>query len=530
MTTPHPPSTPSQPFAAARVYLVGAGPGDAGLITLRGVECLRRADLVLYDYLVNPRILRHAPAAAEKTCLGRHGAHAAAKAARAGGRPPADGPIWTPQQIQQAMIQAAQAGKTVVRLKGGDPAIFARGADEMAALAEAGIPYEVVPGVTAALAAASYTGIPVTHRELSSAVALVTGQEDESKPQTALDFQALARFPGTLVMYMGVTTVRAWTSALIAAGKPEDTPAVVVRRCSWPDQVVCHCTLGAVAAEIERLRLRPPVIVLLGEAVRLGPTLDWFSRRPLFGTTVLVTRPAHQADDLTVLLEEQGANVVVQPAIEIVPPGDWAPVDAAIETLDQFDWIGFSSSNGVQFFLNRLLEQGRDLRHLANCRLAAVGPGTANALAAFHLRADVQPAEFRAEALAEAMLNAGAAGQRVLLIRASRGREILAETLQAARCRVQQVVVYTSQDVTAPEVSVRESLAAGKIDWVTVTSSAIARSLHAMFGADIGQARLASISPVTSATLRSLGLAPAAEAADYTMRGVVNAILRASRS
>jgi uroporphyrinogen III methyltransferase/synthase len=269
--------------------------------------------------------------------------------------------------------------------------------------------------------------------------------------------------------------------------------------------------------------MRPPVVVILGAVAGLPRDADWFERRPLFGQTVLVTRPAHQAQDLTGPLTELGARVLLQPAIEIREPDDWTAVDAALQRLADFDWLVFSSVNGVQAILNRLLHLGHDLRALGRVKLAAIGPATREALAAYHLRADLQPARFHAEDLAAALVER-AAGQRFLLARASRGREVLADELQAAGGQVEQVVVYESTDVRAPHSEALEQLRAGHIDWVTVTSSAIARSLSQLFGAELERAKLVSISPLTSATLRELGLRPAAEAREATMAGVIAAI------
>ncbi len=499
-------SNPNATFG--RVYLVGAGPGDPGLITLRGVECLRRADVVLYDYLVNPRILDHAAPAAVCICLGRHGRDR----------------IWSQHEINDRMVAEARAGHTVVRLKGGDPAVFGRLADETDVLTAAGVPFEIVPGITAALAVGSHAGIPLTHRGLSSAVALVTGHEQDEKAHTALDFAGLAAFPGTLVLYMGVTSAADWTSTLIAAGKPADTPTAIVRRCSWPDQRTVHCTLGTVVATLVEQKVRPPVIFVVGQVASLDTTIDWFTARPLHGQRVLVTRPRGQIDTLARRLEELGAGVLTQPAIEIVPPHDWSPVDTAIERLSQYDWIVFSSSNGVQAFLNRLTTVGRDLRSLARAKLAAIGPATAEALAACHLTVDAQPREYRAEALAET-LAPEARGKRFLLIRASRGREVLAERLREAGATVDQVVVYRSLDVEQPDPDVAAVLKAGRVDWITVTSSAIARSLVRLFGDDLRAAKLVCISPLTSETLVDAGFPVAAVATEYTTDGIIDAIV-----
>jgi uroporphyrinogen III methyltransferase/synthase len=495
---------------AGRIYLVGGGPGDPGLLTLRGRECLQRADVVLYDYLVNPRVLDHAPQA-ELVCLGRHRYDR----------------VMDQSEINTRLVELALGGRVVVRLKGGDPAVFGHLAEEVEALRAANVEYEIVPGVTAASAAASYAGIPLTWRDAASAVAFITGQEGHDK-QSQLDFGALARFPGTLVFYMGVTTVQHWTAGLIAAGMPPDTPAACVLRASWPDQQTLLSTLGQMAERIEQQRVRPPAIFIVGRVAGLSGTIDWFSRRPLAGVTVLATRPLRpadlMADPLAEQLAELGANVLRQPAIEIGDPPDWQLVDAAIAALARFDWVVFSSANGVDAFLGRLLAGGRDLRALGAVRLAAIGPGTADALARYHLLADVVPGEYRAEALAAALANR-ARGQRFLLVRASRGRQILAEQLRAAGGSVDEVVAYTSRDVSEPDAQIAERLKSGRIDWITVTSSAIARSLAAMFGQGLCSAKLASISPITSSVLREAGFEPTVEASQYTTSGLVTAIL-----
>ena len=496
-----------------KVYLVGAGPGDPGLITLKGVECLRRADLVLYDYLVNQALLSYVPPKAETLCLGHH--------QQRGGT--------GQDQINARMIAAAREGKIVVRLKGGDPDVFGRGAEETGALAAAGIPYETVPGVTAALAAAAYAGIPITHAERSSAVALVTGQERHGKKGSTLDYGALADFPGTLVFYMGVTSASQWSEALLRRGKPPDTPVAIVRRCSWHDQRTICCTLARVAGVIAEERLRPPAVIFVGPVVSLAPEVSWFAARPLFGTRVLVTRPRHQSGALVEGLSALGAEVLTQPAIEISEPADWGPADRALENLDAYDWLVFSSANGVWYLLSRLLERHGDLRRLGKVKLAAIGPGTAEELRSFRLCADLVPGVYRAESLAEALV-AEAAGGRFLLARASRGREVLAEQLLAAGAAVEQIVVYRSRDVDRPDPGVAAALAAGRIDWITVTSSAIAQSLVRLFGDELRRAKLASLSPITSEALRRAGLEPAVEATSYTMAGLVEAILAGNKT
>ncbi|HZN34763.1 MAG TPA: uroporphyrinogen-III synthase, partial [Pirellulaceae bacterium] len=381
-------------------------------------------------------------------------------------------------------------------------------------------------------------------RDSASAVALVTGQEDADKEASSLDYAALANFPGTLVFYMGVTTAGHWTQALIAAGKSSATPVAIVRRVSLPGQQRLDTTLGEVADVVKDQHLRPPVVFIVGDVAANGPAWSWFERRPLFGQKVLVTRPAHQSDDLAQPLAEMGAAVLLQPVIKIYPPGvrshiepeflddlvkrlplhgRWEHVDRALELLDRQDWLVFSSSNGVRYLLSRLPAIGKDARWLDNVKIAAIGSATADELAKFHLRPDLVPDEFRAEALAAALAG-GAAGKRFLLVRASRGREVLADELTKAGGIVEQVVAYESVDVESADPEIAAQMADGKIDWTTVTSSAIARSLARLFGESLRRTKLVSISPVTSATLRELGFEPAAEAKEYTMAGVVAAI------
>jgi uroporphyrinogen III methyltransferase/synthase len=499
------------PSAIGKVYLVGAGPGDPGLLTLRGAECLRKADVVLYDYLASPELLIGLRPEVELVCLGKHGR----------------GRLLSQAEINDRMVNEARRGQTVVRLKGGDPSIFARLSEELAALDAASVPYEIVPGITAAQAAASHAGIPLTNRDEASCVAFVTGQERADKDGgDALDYAALARFPGTLVFYMGVTTAPQWSRALVAHGKSPQTPVAIVRHCSLPDQQTIYTSLAQVGDHLGHGKLRPPAIVIVGDVAAAKDTANWFTSRPLFGLTILVTRPEHQLESIAAKLRHVGADVLVQPAIEISEPRDWQPVDAAIERLADFDWLVFSSSNGVYYFLRRLLALGRDLRALGGVQIAAIGPATADALAQYYLAADVEPESYRAEALAGA-LTAQATGKRFLLARASRGREGLAQMLTAAGGQVTQVVVYESRDVANPSDDVLAALNAGRIAWTTVTSSAIARSLVAMFGEALRQTQLVAISPLTAEVLVNLGHPPAIVAESYTSDGVIAAILAA---
>lgn len=494
------------------VFLIGAGPGDPGLLTLRGAELLARCDVVLYDGLSNPDLLRHAPEA-EHICVGKHG----------------QSRIWKQDEIIAETIRHAQAGRTVGRLKGGDPAIFARTSEEVEALTAAGIDFEIVPGITAALAAGSYAGIPITDRRLASAVALVTGHEQPGKSQSTLDWRALASFPGTLVIYMGVTSAADWTGQLLAAGKPPETPAALVRRCSLSDQQTIHCRLDEVVQRLTPAsKMRPPVIVILGPVTQLATTMDWVRRRPLHGQHILVTRPQGQNDELAEPLTRLGATVTRFPVIEIGSPEDQSAVDNTIAALEQFDVIAFSSRNGVQYFLDRMIQLGKDMRRLAGIEIAAVGQQTAAALARYHLRADLVPDDYRAASLAH-QLAPTANGKRFLLIRASRGGDDLRQGLIAAGGIVSEVVAYSHRDVTVADPEVARQLDEGKFDWLTITSSGSAKSLFQLFGDHLLTAKIASLSPVTSDAIRRLGLQVSAEADPYTMTALVDAIAAASQ-
>jgi uroporphyrinogen III methyltransferase/synthase len=495
-----------------RVFLVGAGPGNPGLLTLRAVECLSRADLVLYDRLATAQLLDHAPAAVH-TCVSDLGPYAERR------------PL-----IHKAMIDAARAGKIVVRLKGGDPFLFGRGGEEAEALHAAGIPFEVVPGVTAGLGAAAYAGIPLTHRAFSSAVAFVTGHEDPAKEILAIDWAALARFPGTLVFYMGVARLGRISSALIENGKPGSTPAALVHWATTPRQRTLVTTLAELPDAATAEGFTAPSLVLIGPVVSLRERINWFERRPLFGKRVLVTRPRHQAGGMIRQLEELGAVPVALPTVEIREPPDWTPVDTALGQLARYQWLVFTSTNGVRFFFQRLLKTGRDLRALGSIHLAAIGPSTDDALRTYHLKADLIPPQYRSESLAAA-LRERVVGQRVLLARANRGRDLLREELSKS-AEVDQIAVYSQIDALVSGAEPLKQLRRGEIDYVTMTSSNIARSLILALDEETcgrirdGNIQLVSISPVTSQTVRDLGLPVAAEAKEYTSKGLIDALVR----
>ncbi|WP_404310305.1 uroporphyrinogen-III C-methyltransferase [Neorhodopirellula lusitana] len=493
------------------VALVGAGPGHPELLTLRGQSWLSRCDVVLYDGLSNAEMLAHAPQA-KHICVGKHG----------------QSRIWTQPEIIQETLRHAQMGCCVVRLKGGDPAVFARTSEEVDALVAADINFEIVPGITAALAAGSYAGIPITHRGIASAVALVTGHEQPGKTKSDLDWPALAAFPGTLVIYMGVTTVETWTHALLEAGKAPDTPCAILRRCSLPDQQQILCRLDEIVGHLTPAsRFRPPVITIVGEVTKLAETMDWFTKRPLHGQHVLVTRPSQQADELARPLTELGACSTVQSVIEIQPPDDWAPIDLFIDELNKTDILAFASVNAIQYFMQRLFERGFDTRKLGSTKLAVVGDATARKLADYHLHADIIPPEFTAKSLLHTLQTTEElpSAPSIRIVRANRGNNDLIDGLKSSGIDVRQAAAYQNVDVDRADEKIHEQLRNGEIDWVTVTSSATARNLHRLFGEDLSQCRLAAISPITAGVLEDLGYTVAAVAQTYTMQGLIDAIV-----
>ncbi len=495
------------------VYLVGAGPGDPGLLTRRGHDVLARAEVIVYDHLAAPRLLDLAPKDCLRISAGKTIGHCTLSQA----------------EINAVLVEHAGLGRRVVRLKGGDPYVFGRGAEEAEHLRAHGIPFRVVPGVTAALGATSYAGIPVTHRDAASAVAFVTGHDDPDVPGR-LDWPALARFPGTLVVYMGVTRLAALCRALVREGKPASTPAALVQSGTTPGQRTVVATLADLADRVAEAGLGPPALLVVGDVVARRPDLGWFEALPLFGRRVVVTRPVDESDRSAGSLEALGAEVLPAPTVEILPIADPGPLDSAIDRLGSFDWLVFTSGNGVRHFLDRLDARGRDLRALGSIKLAAIGPATAEALGAYRLKADLVPDSYRSEALAKA-LAPHAAGRRILLARADRGRAVLKDELSRI-ADVEQVPTYRNADVDALPPDVLARIEGGSVDWITLTSSAIAERLYTLLPESarrrVGrEIRLATISPVTTAAVARLGWPVAAEAEVYTWDGVVEAIVAA---
>ncbi len=500
-------------MSEARVYLVGAGPGDPGLVTLRGREVLALADVVVYDALISERLLDHAPAEAERIYVGKRAAQH----------------TLSQEEINALLVEKARAGATVVRLKGGDPYVFGRGGEEALALVEAGIDFEVVPGVTAAIAAPACAGIPVTHRHMASGVALVTGHEADDKTDSALDWDALARWPGTLVFYMGVKNLAAISANLIAHGRSAETPAAAIRRGTTPRQQTITGTLATLPQAAEQAGLEPPAVILVGDVVVLRDRLQWFERRPLFGRRIVVTRARAQASELAKRLEAAGAETLEAPAIRIEPPDDPAALQTAARHAASFHWIVFTSVNGVEAYFEALADAGLDARALASARIATIGPATAERLARFGLRPDLQPETFTGAAVAEALAATGnLAGLRILLPRTDIAPKELPKALAAQGAEVREVVAYRTVPDTASCDVVAEALEADEIDWLTFTSSSTVGNFIGAVGKDrvcASRARIASIGPTTSATLREAGLEPTVEADPHTIPGLVNAIV-----
>lgn len=492
---------------------MGAGPGDPALATLKAVECLRQAEVVIYDYLASERLLEFAPPEAERIYVGKKaGDHAMGQ-----------------EQINSLLVKKGR-DSVVVRLKGGDPFIFGRGGEEALALREAGVRFEVVPGVTSAIAVPAYAGIPLTHRGLAVSVAFVTGHEMPGKETSDIQWDRLATGVDTLVFLMGVKNLQVITSQLIAHGRAVETPVAIIRWGTTAEQQTVTGTLVDIAQIAEEAAIKPPAIIVVGEVAGLRQHLNWFEERVLFGKTVVVTRAREQASDFRVLLESKGAQCFEFPTIEVVPPTSWGPLDKAIEKLAQYDWVLFTSVNGVRFFFQRLEEQGEDVRALHGIRIGAIGPKTAASLAERGLRLDLVPPEYRAEAVIEAMGGEEVEGKRFLLPRAAKAREILPEKLEEMGGQVDVVPVYETIRPTERSEEVQSLLEKGEISCVTFTSSSTVENFAAMFpGEDLPalvvKAAIACIGPITAETARDHGLEVDIMPAEYTVEALATKIV-----
>ena len=495
------------------MWLTGAGPGDPGLITLRGLECIQQADVLVYDKLSNPALLAHARPGCERVYAGKQaGRHAMPQ-----------------EEINRLLAEKARAGKKVCRLKGGDPFVFGRGGEEALHLREAGVRYEIVPGVTSAVAVPAYAGIPVTHRKLAASMRVVTGHEDPTKPESDLDWREIAQTGGTLVVLMTVKHLGEIAERLVAFGKNPDTPAALIHQGTLPGQRTATGTLSAIAARADAAGIGPPAILVVGEVAALAGEIAWFEQRPLFGRTILVTRARAQASEFAATLEGLGAEVIQAPTICIESRADTPAMRQCVREAYRADWLVFTSVNGVDAFVEALRLEDLDIRALGAARIAAIGPATAERLRELCLRIDLMPERFVAEALLEALdAQEDLRGQRVVLPRAAIARPALADGLRERGAETIEVAAYDT--VREPlDAGVVERLRRGAVDLVTFTSSSTVRNFAEALPADerqpvLHEVRAASIGPITSETLREFGIPIAVEAPESTIPALAAAV------
>ena len=497
-----------------KVYLVGAGPGDPGLITVKGLECIQKADVVIYDYLAPPNLLKHASPHAEIIYVGKKGSDH----------------TLSQDQINALIVEKAQQSSTVTRLKGGDPFIFGRGGEETEALIKAEIPFEIVPGVTSAIAAPAYAGIPLTHRKFTSTLAFVTGHEDPTKAESSIDWAALARGIGTLVFLMGVKNLPHITSQLIRHGMRPDTPVALIRWGTTPKQQTVTGTLDSIVEQVAAAGLKAPAIIVVGDVVQLRETMKWFENRPLMGKTIVVTRAREQASDLVNRLSALGAECLECPTIKVIPPDDNYPLEAAVARLADYDWLVFTSVNGVNFFFKCLFAQGKDVRALHQLRTAVIGPATAQRLLDFGLKSDIVPESYRAESVVKAFSKEKIKGEKILIPRAKDARPILPVELTKLGAVVDEVTAYHTQAVSDNADDLVARLKEGSIDLITFTSSSTVTNFHALLPPEsienlMNSVVIASIGPITADTAKQLGFAVDIIADSYTIPGLCAAIL-----
>jgi uroporphyrinogen III methyltransferase / synthase len=515
----------NRPSYEPLVYLVGAGPGDPGLITVRGAELLERADVVVYDYLSNPVLLSYCPRA-EIIFVGKKAADHS----------------MSQEQINDLLIEKARSGKRVVRLKGGDPFVFGRGAEEAVALAKAGILFEVVPGITAAIAAPAYAGIPVTHRDLNSSFTLITGHEKEveyldeqakgrSNEAGDIPWDAIAKLP-CVAFYMGVKSLPRICKALMEHGMSPEMAAATIRWGTMPAQRTVVSTLSKLAEDVEAAGLKPPAMTIIGKVVELRESLNWFEQRPLFGQTIVVTRTRQQASELTRKLQALGASTIEAPTIELLPPANLGEIRANLNRAHEFDWVCFTSANGVAVTRQMLKQMGNDARAFGAARIAAIGDATRGAIERdLCLKVEVCPEQFVAEALADELISRKeVAGRRFMLLRADIARPLLRERLLAGgAAEVVDVPVYETVSVPSLPADLLEALKGRLVQWITFTSSSTARNFFELLGSGAAEAmadvKIASIGPITSKTIRECIFEPTVEARTFTIAGLVEAIL-----
>ena len=495
-----------------KVYIIGAGPGDAGLITLKAIECLRLADVVVYDNLVNEELLKYAPAYARFIYAGKKGGDH----------------TLSQDKINALLAQEALEGNTVARLKGGDPFIFGRGGEEAEMLVAHGVPFEIIPGVTSAIAVPAYAGIPLTHRGITSTVAFITGHEDPTKDKSDINWPALAGI-GTLVFLMGVKNINQITESLISHGKSPQTPAALIRWGTTPRQEIITGTLADITVHAQVAAFAPPAILVVGKVVELRETLQWFEQKPLSGKGVVITRPEKQADDLAVLLEKEGAQALHFPTIKIIPPRDWSSLDASLNKLDTYNWIIFTSANGVQYFFERLLELNKDIRELKGVKICCIGPATAGQLQKMGIRVDLVPEYYISEGILKSFTGLNLREQKILIPRAAQARDVLPEGLKKMGAVVEVVAVYETVNSGKKKEDLLKLLRDNRIDVITFTSSSTVTNFLEIMGKDFAcpsHIKIACIGPVTAATAKKAGFQIDIQQEEYTMEGLVQSLLQ----
>jgi len=498
-----------------KVYLVGAGPGDPGLITVKGLECIQKADVIIYDYLASPNLLKYAPEDAEIIYVGKRGGDH----------------TLSQDEINALIVQKAQKGHRVTRLKGGDPFIFGRGGEEAQELVKSKIPFEIVPGVTSAIAAPAYAGIPLTHREYTSTVAFVTGHEDPTKNESAVDWAALARGIGTIVFLMGVKNLARITGLLVRHGMPSDTPVALIRWGTTSKQSTIAGTLDTIAQQVAEAGFKPPAVIVVGQVVSLRDTMKWFENRPLLGKTIVVTRAREQASELVTRLCELGAECLECPTIKVVPPDNPAPLERSIDKLPTYDWLVFTSVNAVNFFFERLFAKGKDVRALHHVRTAVIGPATEKRLLDFGIKSDIVPESFRAESVIEAFAGEDIRGKKILLPRAREARAVLPVELTKMGAVVDAVTAYHNRPVQDDADHLITKLKEGLVNLITFTSSSTVQNFYALLPPESRKTlmkgvTIASIGPITADTAAKLGFNVDIVAKSFTIPGLCQAILQ----
>lgn len=511
-------------MSKGKVYLIGAGPGDPGLITVKAVECIKEADVVVYDYLANKKFLDYAREKAEIIYVGKVG-----------------GAHTLPQdKINELIIEKAKKGKIIARLKGGDPFIFGRGGEEAEEIVAAGIDFEVIPGVTAGVAAAAYAGIPLTHRDFTTTVAFITGHEDPTKDESNIYWDKISTGIGTLVFYMGIGNLEPNMKKLMENGRSPDTPVALIRWGTTSNQETLIGTIKDIAEKAKQANFKAPAITVVGGVVSLRNKLRWFDERPLFGKKIIVTRSREQASDFSSLLEKYGAEPIEFPTIETVAPKDWKEVDRAIKNLSKpvhagskqgYDWAIFTSVNGVKYFVERLKKHGKDIRELKGINICAIGPATAKAIEDLGVRVDLVPKEYRAEAIIEGLGKSKIKGRRFLLPRALKAREVLPEEIKRLGGKVDVVSAYRTIKPKEKTDDIRKMFQEKKFDVVTFTSSSTVENFVSMFkkGETAGllqNVAVASIGPITRDTASTLGIKTDIMPEKYTIPALTEAIVQ----